>query len=207
MNNLYSPIKKKLSIAQAAGWSLWLTLVIGSVGTLFLYLPDFNFLPAPVFGLITVWGLSIAIGIAGFWNARNPHWITQFIVLFSLTTLFLTGAIQMLRFYLSGWFWYALLVSAYLFVWSLPLLNLCLANFFHKKEQAHPQTWLGRYQGEIVLMVILFGIVLLWIFPRERTFMLFIGSLFLFVSISGGQYFAYEVWKTYREQQIQKSAQ
>lgn len=204
MNNLYSPIKKKLSIAQAAGWSLWLTLVIGCVGTLFLYL--LNFGPAPVFSLVTVWGFSITIGLAGFWNARHPHWIVQFIVLFSLTTLFLAGAIYTLRFYLSGWLWYALLAGAYLFVWSLPLLNLRLAKLFYK-EQAHPQTWLGRYQGEIVFIFILFGIVLLWIFPQERTFMLFIGSLFLFVSISGGQHFAYEVWKTYREQQIRKSAQ
>ncbi len=203
MSNLHStPPKKTLSIPKALGWSLFVTLLIGGTGTLVAYIP--NFKPTPILGLITVWSLSILIGIAGFSNARRPHWIANFVFSFSLTALFLAGAIHGLGPYLLGWHWLVLLIAAYLFVWALPLLNPRLAKALGD-EQMNPRTRLGKHQFAVALLIAIFGAVLIGIFTREQTgpakpLMLFTGTMFSLLAIGGGQYFADQVRREWERQ-------
>ncbi|RPI89614.1 MAG: hypothetical protein EHM40_20385 [Chloroflexi bacterium] len=206
MNNSSSK-KKKLSVAQALGYSLLLTALIGGAGTLFVYFPDTQSSPIP--GLITVWGLSITMGIAGFWNARSPHWMAVFIIFFSLTTLFLAGAIHALDRYLTGWLWLTLLVGAYLLAWALPFLNPRLSRVL-SEAQSNQQTWLGRRQVLTALLIAILGAVLLGIFTRERRdsiqpFMLVTGTIFSMLAVGGGQYFAHQVRVGWEEQTRQAS--
>ncbi len=89
-------------------------------------------------------------------------------------------------------------------VWVLPLLNPRLAQALND-EQVHPQTWLGRHQVLIAFLLAILGAVLLGIFTRERTvpinpIMLFIGTSSSILAIGMGQYFAYQVRKTWEEQ-------
>lgn len=197
-----SSTQKKRSVAQSLGYSLLVITLIGGIGTLFAYLPDLHTASVP--GLIIVWGLSFTIGIAGFWNARRPHWIAVFIISFSLTTLFLAAAIHTLNPYLSGWLWRALLVGAYLFVWVLHLLNPNLAQALND-EQMHPKTWLGRHQVLIFFLLAILGAILLGTFGEKRAVpinpvMLFLGTMSSILAVGGGQYFAYQVRKSWERQ-------
>jgi hypothetical protein len=198
--------KRKRSVAQALGYGLLMTAIMGGTGTFVAYLPDFR--PIPVPGLMTVWGLSLAMGAAIFWNARSPHWMAIFIFSFSLTTLFLATAVHMLAPYLSGWLWRALLAGAYLFVWTLPLVNPRLAQALND-EQVHPRTWLGRKQILIFFLLAILGAILLPIFARNGSVpinpaMLLIGTMFSILAVGGGQYFAYQI-RNIREEQIRET--
>lgn len=185
-------------MAKTLGLSLFLTLLIGGIGTLFAYIPDFE--STPTLGLITVWTLSLAIGVAGFWNTRKPNWIANFIVLFSLSTLFLAAAIHLLGINLSGWLWLVLLLGAYLTVWTLPLWNVSLAKALHD-EQVHPKTWLGRNQLLVVLLATILLAVVAGLFSQGQInpALLFLGSLSAIIAIGMGQYFAYQVRENWEE--------
>jgi tetratricopeptide (TPR) repeat protein len=195
------PKKRRPSVAKALGISLFLTGWFAVLGIGFAYLPDFQ--SVSTLSLITVWGLSITIGVAGFWNARRPHWIAVFIVSFSLTTLFLAAAVHLAGPYLSGRLW-IVLTAAYLFVWCLPLLNPPLAKAI-SDEQSSPKTWLGKHQLFVVFFLVIISAVLIGIFSQRplaaiNPAMLFIGTMFSFMAVGGGQYFAYQVRKSWEEQ-------
>lgn len=200
------PRKRRPPAVKALGISLSLTVLIGAMGTLVAYIPD---LQPTILSLVMAWGLSIVIGVAGFWNARRPHWVAVFIVYFSLTTLFLAGAIHMVGPYLSGWPWILVLMWAYLFVWVLPLFEPRLAKVL-SDEQSRPRTWLGRHQVSIVFSIVIISAIVIGILshrPLEsiNPAMLFIGTLFSFLAVGAGQYFAYQVRKDWKKQ-VQQAA-
>jgi hypothetical protein len=97
-----------------------------------------------------------------------------------------------------------LLTGAYLSIWALPLLNPRLAQALND-EQVHPKTWLGRHQVFVSFLIAILGAVLLGIFAQKpgvpiNPVMLFIGTMSSILAVGGGQYFAYQVRKSWEEQ-------
>jgi hypothetical protein len=70
--------RKKLSRISAIGWSLFLFMLVGGLGSLIAYEPTFQGLP--ILGLTTVWTLALAIGVAGFCNAIKRNWLASFVL-------------------------------------------------------------------------------------------------------------------------------
>jgi len=189
--------KSKLSAKGALSRSLFLTVLIGAVGTLFASLPDFDRIP--ITSLFTVWGLSIAIGVAGFWNALRSHWLAEFIMMFSLTTLFLASAFHTLGAYLPGSLWTVTLVGVYVLAWALPLLNVRLAKLLHD-EQMRPRTWFGRNQILIFFLIVVSSTAIMGVLGQNsitniHPVMLFIGVSSFILAVGFGQYFSYQLWK------------
>ena len=194
--------KKGTSILRALIRGLYITGLFGAIGTFFTYLPDFQ--SPSMLGLFTTWGLSIAMGVAGFLEARNPHWGSQFVLLFSLSTLFLASAIHALGPYFSGWLWIASMVGVYLIAWILPLVNMPLARAI-SEEQMKPKTWLGRNLPIIMLLVAILLALTVGVFTFGRTHrihpaMLFIGTMSAILAIGLGQTFAHQVRKRWEKQ-------
>jgi hypothetical protein len=188
-------MNKKMSPGKALGWSLLLCTIIGGIGTLIAYEPDFQ--GTPILGLVIVWTLTLAIGIASFRNALRKNWVSSFIVMFNLSTLFLSSAIHALGPYLSGWFWIIFLSGIYVLVWVLPLLKPHLARVI-SNEQIGPRTWLGKHLIPIVLVIgISSAIVIGKISYSHKGFvqpaMLIIGTMSAILAVGLGQYFAVQV--------------
>lgn len=193
---------QKVSVVAALIRSLILLSIFGGLGTLAAYEPDFQ--GTPVIGLTIVWFFSLTLAVANFRYVLKPSWFPLFIIMFSMTNLFLAVAVHALSPYLSGWPWIALLIGTYLLAWSLPLLNPRLAKALND-EQLRPKTWLGRNQALIVLLIAILSAILIGIFDRGGTvpihpIMLFIGTTFSILAIGTGQYFAYQVRKSWEEQ-------
>jgi hypothetical protein len=200
------PSSKKvpLPVGKALAWSLLLCVIVGGVGTLIAFEPDFR--GTPVLGLVTVWTLSLAIGVGGFWNARRPSWIAVFVVLFSLTTLFLASAIHALGPYFSGWLWIALLALAYLLAWIQPLLDSRLAKAL-SDEQLRPRTRLGRNIPLLLLVLAVAAVLVIGVFHYRhagpvRPVMLFIGAVSALLAVGTGQTFSYQVRQKWERENL-----
>jgi hypothetical protein len=186
--------KKVMSRKKALGWSLLLSTIVGGLGTLFAYAPDFH--NTPILGLTTVWTFTLAIGIASYRNALQNNWVTTFIITFSLSTLFLASAIHALAPYFSGRLWIVILSGVYILAWALPLLKPRIALII-SNEQLMPRTWLGRYSLFIIGVTVAFIIGLFNISHKNPIHpgMLFIGTMAVIAALSSGQSFAVQVFQ------------
>jgi hypothetical protein len=202
--NPSDPFSKKqpMPVAKALGWSLLLCAIVGGMGTLIAYEPDFR--GTPVLGLATVWTLTLAIGVGGFWNARRPGWQAEAVVTFSLTSLFLAAAIHALGPYFSGWLWITLLSLGYLLAWALPFLNPHLAGAL-SDEQLRPRTRLGRMMPLVLLVLAVLGVLAIGLFSGRHAgpvnpVMLFIGTASALVAVGTGQTFAWQVRQKWEQE-------
>jgi len=174
---------------QALGLALLLFCVVGGVGTVAAYDPAVH--EFPILGLITVWTLTIAIGVSTYINVLKPHWFAKLILLFSLATLFMAYSLKIIIPVTSGWAWAILCIGAYLFAWMLPIINPQIAKVINDKQVA-----LGKNTAVRVLFYS--GIFLSWLIPHDsdlsRLARMIWGILFAILAIGSGQLFAFQVW-------------
>lgn len=184
-------------ISSALGSGLLLFVLLGSIGTLFAFIPDPK--QPSILGLVTVWTFSLAIAISGIWNKLRPNWWAESISTFSLASLFLAAAIHGLVYVLSNWLWIIPLVLIYLFAWVLPVINPRLAKFLYT-EQTAPQTYIGKSCLTVLLSALgiagplgaVIGLGSSRLYGPGLSMMI-LGVLAAVLSIGFAQYFAYHL--------------
>jgi len=195
-------MKKKLltnKVKTFLFWDFGLFIAIGSIGSLFAFLPDPHSPSIP--GLLMVWAIALSISILGYFSYFKNNWYAACFGAFGISLLALAGAIHALGSVISSWYWSIPLVVAFIAAWLLPIFNPKFAKLIHN-EQYSPQSPLGKGCLFFVLMIggmsgaggALVGIFSLRFTGSSNIAMFTIGVLFALISIGISQTFAYQMW-------------
>jgi hypothetical protein len=186
---------RKISRIKAMGTMLFIICFIGGLGTLIAYDP--NSKEATIFGLLLVWILSIAMGVAGYFDSRRKNWATTFIVSFGSGTLTLALAVHILLPFLSGWLWIILMTGVYLLVWVGPFPFPDLARKISDGLE-RPHAWTGQKLGNVYSYALIGAVILIYVFVHNeklsRLTSLWMGILFAVSSIVSGLASSCRVW-------------
>lgn len=170
----------KLSIKNAIGWSFLVFLLIGGIGTLFVYYPDFQ--RKPILSLVVVWAVALIIGISGFINSQRPNGKLSLIVLFSISSLLLNFSIRTLSQYFPGIIWIVLLLVAYFTAWLLPIQNPELAKAL--RDWQLRISIFGTSIFFVILILVSLGLSILGNITYQQTHLIFIGLLSATLALS-----------------------
>jgi tetratricopeptide (TPR) repeat protein len=126
--------KKKIRLALN---SFILFFILGVFGNMYVYSLDHS-----IRFVVAIWVISLSASIIGYLNGLIPSYSKIRLVKFFFGLYFLTFSIASLKVLISSsivsiYFWITPLLLGFIFIWTLPLMNLkfaiTLSNLFYKK--------------------------------------------------------------------------